>query len=75
MPASEFTYWMAYAKIEPWGTEVDDWRMNWLLAAAGRKGEPLKASGLYLPSTEQSQDEQMRLLEAAANGNSRDDNR
>jgi hypothetical protein len=47
MPADEFFEWCAFFQLEPWGYEMDNWRMGVVSAtvanAAGRK-KPLKPS-------------------------------
>jgi hypothetical protein len=62
-------------EIEPCGTDAEDWRMNMLLGPHVKKGTPfLRASDAFSPPSmtcDQSSEEQIALLRAFNDGQSR----
>ena len=87
MSSRELTEWMAFFSLEPWGTEVEDWRAG-LIASTVANGyrDPKRRRKPYEPkdfmpryeasqkTEEQSWEEQARILEMWARllGNSSD---
>ena len=75
MSSRELTEWMAFFSLEPWGTEVEDWRAGLIAATiANANRDPKKRRKLYEPQDfmpryekpqveEQSWEEQARILE------------
>lgn len=70
----ELTEWAAYFALEPWGTEVEDWRAGLVAATiANANRDPKKRRRPYEPKDfmprreqaveEQSWEEQARILE------------
>ena len=71
----ELTEWMAFFSLEPWGTEVEDWRAGLIAATiANANRDPKKRRKPYEPQDfmpryekpqveEQSWEEQARILE------------
>jgi len=75
MSSRELSEWMAFFSLEPWGTEVEDWRAA-MIAATVANGyrDPKRRRKPYEPSDfmprheapkaqEQSWEEQARILE------------
>ncbi len=70
----ELTEWAAYFSLEPWGTEVDDWRAGMVASTiANVNRDPKKRRKPYepkdfiphrlaLPAKEQSAEEQARVM-------------
>ena len=75
LSAKECAEWMAFFMLEPWGTEVEDWRAALITSAvANGYRDPKKRRKPYEPSDfmpryeapkmqEQSWEEQARILE------------
>jgi len=75
MSSRELTEWMAFFSLEPWGTEVEDWRAGLIAATiANANRDPKKRRKPYEPQDfmpryekpqveEQSWEEQARILE------------
>lgn len=75
MSSRELTEWMAFFSLEPWGTEVEDWRAGLIASTiANSHRDPKRRRKLYEPSDfmpryeapktqEQSWEEQARILE------------
>lgn len=71
----ELTEWMAFFSLEPWGTEVEDWRAGLIASTiANVNRDPKKRRKPYepedfmphrgrRPAEEQSWEEQARILE------------
>jgi hypothetical protein len=32
LPSAELTYWIEFANLEPWGSEIENWRMGQIAA-------------------------------------------
>lgn len=75
MSSRELTEWMAFFSLEPWGTEVEDWRAGLIASTvANSYRDPKRRRKPYEPSDfmpryeapkiqEQSWEEQARILE------------
>ncbi len=75
MSSRELTEWMAFFSLEPWGTEVEDWRAGLIASTiANVNRDPKKRRKPYepkdfmpcrdrRPAEEQSWEEQARILE------------
>lgn len=54
MSSEEFTLWKAFFRLEPWGCDVENWRMGVLAstvvnsAPRGEKAKVFKASDFYV---------------------------
>lgn len=78
MSSRELSEWMAFFSLEPWGTEVEDWRTGLIAATiANANRDPKKRRRPYEPQDfmpcrdrqpvkEQTWEEQARILEAWA---------
>ncbi|MEW6048249.1 MAG: hypothetical protein AB1609_17530 [Bacillota bacterium] len=75
MSSRELSEWMAYFQLEPWGTEVEDWRAGLVAATiANANRDPKRRRRPYEPRDfmprrdgpaveEQTWEEQARILE------------
>lgn len=80
--SEEFTYWLAFYRLEPWGCDPDDWRAALVAsvtanAAGGKKGgKPFKTSEFIprrgSPALRRSQAlaESRRMMESKSRGDS-----
>lgn len=70
--SQELTEWMAFFQLEPWGTEIDDWRAGLIAATIAnimrdRKSRPLNPMD-FMPrwdapaQAEQSWEEQEQIM-------------
>src|SRR5690606_3053338 len=75
MSSRELTEWMAFFSLEPWGTEVEDWRFGMLASVIAnvnrdtkRRKKPYEPQDFMPrrsqpPREEQTVEEQARILE------------
>lgn len=79
MSSAELTEWMAFFGLEPWGTEVEDWRAAMVASVIANVNRDPKKRKSYEPKDfmpryeapqvqEQSWEEQARLLALAFGG-------
>jgi len=78
MSSAELTEWMAFFSLEPWGTEVEDWRAAMVASVIANVNRDPKKRKPYEPKDfmpryepqvqEQSWEEQARLLALALGG-------
>lgn len=79
MSSEEFTYWLAYFGMEPWGYDIETWRMAMISATTANAAGPKKGGKPWRPadfipkkshsSAVQTVDEQKAILEAMVNPN------
>lgn len=66
--SAELTEWIAFYKLEPWGTERDDWRAALVAATtanySGKVKKPLQATDFMPPPV---LTEQQRIEQSIAN--------
>lgn len=77
MSSHEFTYWIAYYSMEPFGYEIESWRAGMQAAATANTAGTKKGGQKFTPADfipkkqaagrEQSVDEQRRILLAMVN--------
>ena len=79
MPSAELTEWMAFFSLEPWGTEVEDWRAALVASVIANVNRDPKKGKVFQPTDfmpryerpsveEQSWEQQARLLALAFGG-------
>lgn len=69
MTSSDFTEMVAFSLEEPFGSAIDDWRMNMLLAPHKKQGAPMiSAADLFKETAEQTDEDQIAALKAFNNG-------
>ena len=74
MSSAEFTHWIAFFSMEPWGYDVEMWRMGMISATTANAAGPKKGGKAWRPddfipkktdsSGAQSLEEQRAILQA-----------
>lgn len=74
MSSAEFTAWLAFYELEPWGYDMDNWRAGMICASTANTAGPKKGGKAWsvadfvprkaAPSGGQSTDEMRRVLAA-----------
>ncbi len=79
MSSEEFEHWIAFFKSEPWGYDVENWRMGMVASTVANAAGPKRSGKAWRvddfvparkaePNRGQSVDEQRRILAAMVGG-------